>query len=250
MENHEYVEKNFEESYENDKEPFDDQFDDDSFDSNDLDDDVIAQLSSPLEEITENDEDFDDEEPDDLQETKPEETPEETKERKKRISRLSKLGAKSIVKGLDIGNANLCRLIAYSDSALEYRADPEAIEDLTELVDEMIPTKPGQDLKIPLWLQAIIYILIAFLPVLITALSDRRENKQMKEYKNKLKKLKKDNKLLKKQIEIEEKRKELDDMNKQSEHTDQETDEIETNIKNGKGVNTDQELEDKEKTED
>jgi len=160
----------------------------------------LNDLAAPLEEIEEPEyfeeeskfpETYEDEEP----------NKEEIKAEKKRFTRLNKLGAKGIVKMLDIGNATLCHKISYSESALEYRADPEAIEDLSEVIEEIIPKKPGKGLKIPLWLQLIIFTLLAFLPSIFTAFGDRSQNRELKEEKEALKKLKKEKKVLKKKLE-------------------------------------------------
>ena len=154
----------------------------------------LLDISEPLMEVNEPDEHEDYDLDDNLFE---DEQSEPTAEIKKNNKRLSKLGSKGIVKMLDLGNANLARKISFSESALEYRADTEALEDLTEVIEEIIPTKPGKDLNIPLWLQLLIFTLLAFLPTLFAAWSDRDENRAKKENK----KLKKERKKLKKQIE-------------------------------------------------
>ena len=137
-------------------------------------------------------------------------SPEVQKEQKKRFSRLNKLGAKGIVKAVDISAANIARKIAFADSAEPYRADPEALEDLTEILEEIIPSDSvGEKLKIPVWLQLLIYVLIAFLPVMLTALSDRKDNRYIKEHEKELKLLKKEKKILKMQLQREALKKEL-----------------------------------------
>jgi len=162
----------------------------------------ISDLLTPLKEVDESS--YDNENLDyDNEELENEElkNKNETKEDKKRFNKLSKLGAKGIVTGLDIGNANLCRKIGHSETAEEYRADSEAIDDLIDVVEELIPKKDGKNLSIPLWLQLIIFILIAFLPTIFAAFSDRSSNKELKEEKKKKKKLKQKNKQLKQEIE-------------------------------------------------
>lgn len=177
-----------------DRENFEDKEIEEDFNNEDS---KIQDLLTPLKEVEETiDDDFENPIEEEI-----ETDPEIEKEEKKRVKRFSKLGAKGIVKGLDLGNANLCRKLSYSDSALEYRADPEALEDLTEIVEEILPKKKGKDLNIPIWLQLIIFILIAFLPTIFTALSDRTDNKENKKLKEEMKKIKREKKRIKKEMQ-------------------------------------------------
>lgn len=130
-----------------------------------------------------------------------EEKAEPTKEEKKRTGRLNELGAKGIVKVVDIGFANFASYLACTEDTLKYRADEDAIEDLTAVVSEAIPSASGTELKIPLWAQIIIYTLIAFLPILFTAISDRRKNKDMQVYKKEIRRLKREKRILEMQKE-------------------------------------------------
>jgi len=150
------------------------------------------------------------------------ETIEETPIDNKRNNRLSKTGAKGIVKALDLGAANLARKIALADSATPYRADPEALEDLTEVVKEILPQKAGQALAIPIWLQLLLFTLIAFLPVIITAISDRKQNRTEKEEAAEIAHLKRERKIMKSQLknkQLAEKLNEADNK-KESENID------------------------------
>ncbi|GEM_PF-5598525 len=158
-----------------------------------------------LTEISEDLRQTDDEVPvEDWTETVAEKSSEEKAADKKRFAKLSKLGAKSIVKVVDLGNAALANKIAFGDDATIYRADPEALEDLTEVIEEIIPKKAGEALAIPLWVQLILYVAIAFLPVLFSALSDRKENKILKAEKSEKRRLKMEKKLIKMQLENKE----------------------------------------------
>lgn len=141
---------------------------------------------------------------------------EPTKEEKKRTGRLNELGAKGIVKVVDIGFANFASYLACTEDTLKYRADEECIEDLIAVVSEAIPTASGSELKIPLWVQIIIYTLIAFLPVFFTAISDRRKNKDLQTYQKQIRRLKREKRILEMQKEQSELEKKMMDHNSES----------------------------------
>ena len=202
--------------------------------------DILSKLATPLKEIEEPENDgFDDddggggEQPEKPDGNEPDQgEPEETKELKKRFQRLNKQGAKGIVKLLDLGNANLCRKLSYSDNVEQFRADKEDLEDLQEVIKEILPKKNGEELKIPVWVQLIIYILLAFAPAIIMALTERGDNKELKRVQKELDMLKKEREIQKIREEMA---KETPDEKK--------IDEMMVNAANGKGVKTDEELE-------
>jgi len=217
-------------------------FDNNNTDFNNTDfnanDDILSKLSTPLKAIQEPEiDDYDDDGidkgegsgNDSAEDTV---TIEEKQEQKKRFKRLNKLGSKGIVKALDLGNANLCKKIAMSDDATQYRAEKEDIDDLQEVLEEILPNKGGEKLNIPVWVQVVIYILIAFLPSIILAFSDRTDNREVKRLQKELDVLKKERELQKIRQEMA---KETPDEKK--------IDEMMMNAANGKGVTTDEEYE-------
>jgi len=151
----------------------------------------------------------------DDQNNQTEQTEENTSEQKKRFQRLNSLGAKGIVKAVDIGNANLCSWLACNNDATIYRAEPEAINDLIEVVSEAIPKKVGENLKIPIWAQILIYTLIAFLPVVFAALSDRRKNKEIAQQKKEIRKLKQQMRLMQMQKQVSQMQEDFNQNNNQ-----------------------------------
>jgi hypothetical protein len=168
-------------------------------------DDLLIAINEDLRPV-------DDEIPEDENETDStaEKSPVDTAAEKKRFGRLNKLGAKSITKGADIAFANIARKIAFADSALSYRADVEALEDLSEVLEEVLPKKPGQELAIPIWVQLLLYFAIAFLPVMFAALGDRSENKQLRREEVEIRRLKKQRKIAKMQLKNKELQTKLD----------------------------------------
>jgi len=168
-------------------------------------DDLLIAINEDLRPV-------DDEIPEDENETNStaEKSPADTAAEKKRFGRLNKLGAKSITKGADIAFANIARKIAFADSALSYRADVEALEDLSEVLEEVLPKKPGQELAIPIWVQLLLYFAIAFLPVMFAALGDRSENKQLRREEVEIRRLKKQRKIAKMQLKNKELQTKLD----------------------------------------
>jgi len=168
-------------------------------------DDLLIAINEDLRPV-------DDEIPEDENETDStaEKSPVDTAVEKKRFGRLNKLGAKSITKGADIAFANIARKIAFADSALSYRADVESLEDLSEVLEEVLPKKPGQELAIPIWVQLLLYFAIAFLPVMFAALGDRSENKQLRREEVEIRRLKKQRKIAKMQLKNKELQTKLD----------------------------------------
>lgn len=174
------------------------------FDNTETADSLFDDLATPLKQF---EEDTPDDEP--AEEPEPEEAndelldDEQENQSPERLKRLNELGAKGIVKMMDIGVANLSANIAYSDDVSKYRADEDALNDLSEVMAEAMP---GQELKMPLWLQIVIYAVIAFLPVVLLAFADRRENKELFEEREQIRKLEKQIQALKlqnKKIELE-----------------------------------------------
>jgi hypothetical protein len=210
-------------------------------------DDILSKLSTPLQEIEEPDDyGFDDGDEgkggDDPEKSNGGETNQDETEKgelKKRFQRLNKQGAKGIVKILDLGNANLCRKLSYSDDAEQFRADKDDLEDLQEVLQEILPNKGGDKLSIPVWVQLIIYILLAFAPAIITALTERGDNKELKRVQKELD-------MLKKEREIQKIREEM------AKDTPDEKliDEMMVNAANGKGVKTDDDLKNEDLEDD
>ncbi|MBR6279383.1 MAG: hypothetical protein IKR41_11615 [Bacteroidales bacterium] len=190
---------------------------DNFFDNTETADSLFDDLATPLkrfeDDTTETDETPEDENSENdglFEEDNADESPE-------RIKRLNELGAKGIVKVLDIGVANLSSHLAYCDDVSRYRADEDALSDLTEVVSEAMP---GKELKMPLWLQILIYALVAFVPVILLALADRRENKEVFEEKERIRKLEQQIKTLK----LQNKKNELEDSLTNGKNADAEPD--------------------------
>lgn len=119
-------------------------------------------------------------------------------EEKKRFKKLNTLGAKGITRVVDIGIANFANYVAMSEDPSVYRADEEDLVNFTEIVEEVIPdAADGSGLKIPLWLQLILFFVIAFVPVIFKAFSDRTKNKVLIQQKREIRKLRFEMKALK-----------------------------------------------------
>jgi len=112
-------------------------------------------------------------------------------EEKKRFKKLNTLGANGLVTVIDIGVANFANYVAMSNDASQFRANDEDLENLKELIEEVIPKpKSGAELKIPLWVQLLMFFAIAFVPILFKAFNDREQNRLIAEQKKQLRKVK------------------------------------------------------------
>jgi len=128
-----------------------------------------------------------------------------SKEEKKRFDKINSLGAKGLTRAVDLGIANFAGWIAKTDEIDDYRADQEDLENFQEVLTEIIPKpKSGSEIKIPLWVQLLLFFAIAFVPIMFTAFSDKRKNEQIIEHKEQIRKLEYEMEVLKFQKEKQE----------------------------------------------